>query len=101
VQANGQFLRRPPTGLDRFLSRRQGGSLDEVGNVIDSVQNDKNQAWINETRSIMFQVQRQPGTNTVEVVDRVKALIPNLNGSYRRCEAGDGLRPLRFRSAIR
>ena len=50
--------------------------LEELGDVFDSVQNDKNVAWFNNTRAIMFQVQRQPGTNTVEVVDRIKALMP-------------------------
>jgi HAE1 family hydrophobic/amphiphilic exporter-1 len=50
--------------------------LGELGRVIDGIQNDKEIAWINNTRSIMFQVQRQPGTNTVEVVDSIKALFP-------------------------
>jgi len=77
VQANGQVL-TAPAYRSLIVSYRNGRPvrLDEVGDVIDSVQNDKNMAWINDTRSIMFQVQRQPGTNTVEVVDRVKALIP-------------------------
>ena len=77
VQANGQVL-NAPAFRPLIISYRNGSAvrLDEVGEVLDSVQNDKNVAWINDTRSIMFQVQRQPGTNTVEVVDRVKALFP-------------------------
>jgi len=50
--------------------------LGDLGRVLDGIQNDKEIAWINNTRSIMFQVQRQPGTNTVEVVDSIKALFP-------------------------
>ena len=34
-------------------------------------------AWYNNTRAIMFQIQRQPGTNTVQVVDRIKSLLPS------------------------
>ena len=48
----------------------------DLGQVLDSVQDDKNYAWFGTKRSIMFAVQRQPGTNTVEVVDQIKALFP-------------------------
>ena len=48
----------------------------ELGQVIDSVENDKVAAWYNDTRTISLIVQRQPGTNTVEVVDRIKKLLP-------------------------
>ena len=49
--------------------------LDELGDVIDSVENNKVAGWYNDTRSISLMVQRQPGTNTVEVVDRIKELL--------------------------
>ncbi len=52
--------------------------LDEVAHVYDGVENDKTAAWFNGTRSIFLAVSRQPGTNTVAVVDAIKALIPNL-----------------------
>ena len=77
VQANGQL-----TNADQYSSlivMDNKGSpvrLGDLGRVIDGIQDDKQLAWINSTRSIMFQVQRQPGTNTVEVVDRIKALFP-------------------------
>jgi HAE1 family hydrophobic/amphiphilic exporter-1 len=51
--------------------------LEEIGRVIDSVENDKIASWYNETRAIVLAIQRQPGTNTVEVVDSVRKLIPN------------------------
>jgi len=52
--------------------------LDEVAQVIDSVSNDKIASWFNDKRSIILGIQRQPGTNTVEVADRIKALLPQL-----------------------
>jgi HAE1 family hydrophobic/amphiphilic exporter-1 len=50
--------------------------LGELGNVIDSVDNDKIVAWYDNKRAVILAVQRQPGTNTVEVVDNVKRLLP-------------------------
>ena len=43
---------------------------------IDSVENDKVASWLNGTRAIVLAVYRQPDANTVEVVDRVKAMLP-------------------------
>ncbi|MEI9812596.1 MAG: efflux RND transporter permease subunit [Acidobacteriota bacterium] len=77
VQANGQVM-NASAYRPLIIAYRNGAPvrLDEVGEVLDGVQQDKNFAWIGDRRSIMFQVQRQPGTNTVEVVDRIKALFP-------------------------
>ncbi len=50
--------------------------LGELGRVIDSVENDKVASWYNNTRAIVLAIQRQPGTNTVEVVDLIKKLLP-------------------------
>jgi HAE1 family hydrophobic/amphiphilic exporter-1 len=77
VEANGQLL--DAAAYRPLIVAYRNGSpvrLQELGQVIDGVQNDKNFAWFNTTRSIMFAVQRQPGVNTVEVVDRVKSLLP-------------------------
>ena len=52
--------------------------LQELGNVIDSVQNDQTAAWFVNTRSIVLAIQRQPGTNTVEVVDSILKVLPEL-----------------------
>ena len=50
--------------------------LEEVANVLDSVENNRVASWFNGRRSVTMAVQRQPGTNTVAVVDAIKALIP-------------------------
>ena len=54
--------------------------LQELGRVIDSVENDKIASWFNtskaKTRAVILAIQRQPGTNTVEVVDSIKNLLP-------------------------
>jgi HAE1 family hydrophobic/amphiphilic exporter-1 len=50
--------------------------LEQLGNVIDSVENDKLIAWMNDVRGVILAVSRQPGTNTVEVVDNIRRLLP-------------------------
>jgi len=51
--------------------------LEQLGHVLDSVQNDKIASWYNDTRAIVLTIQRQPGANTVEVVDSIKKMLPN------------------------
>jgi len=55
--------------------------LQDIGRVIDSVENDKVASWYNDTRAIILAIQRQPGTNTVEVVDSVRELLPKLRAA--------------------
>jgi len=50
--------------------------MDEIGNVVDGVENDKTAAWFIDQRAIILAIQRQPGTNTVEVAKAVRALLP-------------------------
>jgi len=50
--------------------------LEELGRVTDSVENNKAAAWYNKNRGIILAVYRQPGTNTIQVVDSVKKLLP-------------------------
>jgi hydrophobic/amphiphilic exporter-1 (mainly G- bacteria), HAE1 family len=55
--------------------------LDEVAQVYDGVENERNASWSNGTRTIYLAIQRQPNTNTVEVVDGIKAMLPGLQQS--------------------
>ncbi len=50
--------------------------LEELGRVIDSVENNRAVAWFDGVRGVILAIQRQPGTNTVEVVDNIKKLLP-------------------------
>ncbi len=77
VEANGQVM-DAAAYRPLVVSYRNGSPvrLQDLGDVIDGVQNDKIITWLNNTPSIMFQVMRQPGTNTVDVVDKVNALFP-------------------------
>jgi HAE1 family hydrophobic/amphiphilic exporter-1 len=52
--------------------------LEEVARVYDGVENDKTASWYNESRTIYLAVQRQPGTNTVAIVDSIRALLPQI-----------------------
>jgi multidrug efflux pump len=55
--------------------------LSDVANVIEGVENMTQAAWMNLTPAIIVNIQRQPGTNTIAVVDRVKALLPQLKNT--------------------
>src|SRR5437016_6129348 len=55
--------------------------LSDVANVIDGVENARQAAWANQTAAVILNIQRQPGANIIAVVDRVKALLPQLKTS--------------------
>jgi hydrophobic/amphiphilic exporter-1 (mainly G- bacteria), HAE1 family len=78
VQATGQ-LTTAEAYRPIIVAYRNGSPvrLEEIGSVIDSVENDKVASWFNNTRSIILSIQRQPGTNTVEVVDNIRKLLPS------------------------
>ena len=78
VQADGQLTDaaayRPLT-----VAWRDGAPvrLAQLGTVTDSVENDKTAAWFIDQRSVILAVQRQPGTNTVDVVQAIRDLLPS------------------------
>ena len=77
LQATGQ-LNDAAAYRPLIVTYRNGSPvrLGDLGRVIDSVQTDKVAAWYNGTRGIILAIQRQPGTNTIEVVDSIKKLLP-------------------------
>jgi hydrophobic/amphiphilic exporter-1 (mainly G- bacteria), HAE1 family len=79
ILSNGQLQDAAQFG-PVIVAYRNGAPvrLNELGRVIDSVQDDKTAAWYNNDRAIVLAIQRQPGTNTVEVVDAVNRLLPRL-----------------------
>ncbi|MDZ7965987.1 MAG: efflux RND transporter permease subunit [Nostoc sp. DedSLP03] len=79
VQTNGQ-LEDAAAYRQLIVSYKDGMPiyLNQLGRIVDSVENDKVASWYNNTRAIILTIQRQPGTNTVQVVDTIKKLLPDL-----------------------
>ncbi|HET6230580.1 MAG TPA: efflux RND transporter permease subunit [Longimicrobiaceae bacterium] len=79
LQASGQL-----TDADQFrqmtIAYRNGAAvrLGDVANVLDGVENTRVAAWLRDQRSVTLAIQRQPGTNTVEVANAVKKMLPQL-----------------------
>jgi HAE1 family hydrophobic/amphiphilic exporter-1 len=82
VQANGQ-LKNAAAFRPMIVAYHNGHPvrLEELGHVSDSVQNDKGAAWFDNTRAVLLAIQRQPGANTVQVVDDIKKLLPQFRAS--------------------
>ena len=77
VQATGQLY--DAEAFQPIIVAYRNGSpvrLGELGRVIDSVQTDKVAAWFKDKRGIVLAIQRQPGVNTIEVVESIKKLLP-------------------------
>src|SRR6202008_1235946 len=55
--------------------------LSDVAEVIDGAENIRQAAWMGDQPAIIVNIQRQPGANLIEVVDRVKQLLPQLQSS--------------------
>ena len=84
IQASGQ-LTRAEAYRNLVVTYRNGSPvrLQDLAKVFDSIENDKSAAWYynrqdGARRGIILSIQKQPGTNTVDVVDRVNALLPGL-----------------------
>jgi multidrug efflux pump len=55
--------------------------LSDVADAIDDAENVKQAAWMNEKPAVIVNIQRQPGANVIEVVDRIKKLLPQLESA--------------------
>ena len=82
IDANDQLL----TSKDYrpvIVAYRNGAPvmLSDVARVIDSSENVKQAAWMNSVPAVIMNIQRQPGANIIEVVDRVKELLPHLTST--------------------
>jgi HAE1 family hydrophobic/amphiphilic exporter-1 len=77
VQANGQLFKAADYAKI-IVAYRNGRPvrLGELGNVRDDVENNQTMAWFRGKPGFILAVQKQPGTNAVEVSDRVRALLP-------------------------
>jgi hydrophobic/amphiphilic exporter-1 (mainly G- bacteria), HAE1 family len=77
VQANGQMMSAAPY-RQLIVAYRNGAPvrLDQIGNVYDSIQDTKLANWINGVRGVILAIQKQPGTNTIEIANNIKKLLP-------------------------
>src|SRR6185437_4755386 len=82
IDANDQ-LRSAAEYRDVIIAYRNGAPihLSDVADIVDGAENAKLAAWMNDTPAIIVNVQRQPGANVIEVVDRVKQLLPSLTAA--------------------
>ena len=79
VQATGQLT--TAAAYRPIIVAYRGGNpvrLADLGQSLNSVSNDKVASWFNNSRAIILAIQRQPGTNTIEVVDSINQLLPTL-----------------------
>jgi hydrophobe/amphiphile efflux-1 (HAE1) family protein len=79
LDATGQ-LQRAADYMPVIVAWQNGAPVrvSDVATAIDSVENDKVASWLDGTRAILLAVYRQPDANTVEVVDHIKALLPQI-----------------------
>ncbi len=82
IDANDQIL----SGHEykKVIIAYQNGApiyLSDVANVVDGVENTRQAAWMNDVPAVIVNVQRQPGANIIQVVDRIKTLLPTLSNT--------------------
>ena len=79
INANDQ-ISSPQEYLDLVIAYRNGNPvhLKDVAKVVSGAENVKLGAWANTTPAVILNVQRQPGANVIQVVDNIKALLPQL-----------------------
>ncbi len=96
VESSGQLT--DAADFSRLIVGIRDGApltLGEVATVIDGVENDAIASWYNDQRAIVLAIQRQPGTNTVAVVDAIRKLLPTIDAEL---PAGASLEVLLDRS---
>jgi len=82
IDANDQ-LRSAAEYKSVVVAYRNGAPvyLSDVANIVDDAENVRLAAWMNEVPAIVLNIQRQPGANVIEVVDRIKRQLPQLQAS--------------------
>jgi hydrophobic/amphiphilic exporter-1 (mainly G- bacteria), HAE1 family len=78
IESNGQLL--SASAYKPIIIGMHNGfpvRLNQIARVIDSVQNDKEAGYYNDSPAVILAVLRQPGANTIQVVDQIKDLLPN------------------------
>ena len=82
IGANDQLLSSADYAPLIIAYRNNGPvRVSDVATVVDDTENVRQAAWMNETPAVIVNIQRQPGANIIAVVDRIKALLPQLHAS--------------------
>ncbi|MFJ4193427.1 MdtB/MuxB family multidrug efflux RND transporter permease subunit [Pseudomonas sp. NPDC089534] len=79
LDANDQ-LKSPEDYANLILAYKNGAPLrlKDVAQIVDGAENERLAAWANQNQAVLLNIQRQPGANVIEVVDRIKALLPSI-----------------------
>ncbi|MGY4527675.1 MdtB/MuxB family multidrug efflux RND transporter permease subunit [Pseudomonas sp. TE21394] len=79
LDANDQ-LRSPEEYANLILAYNNGAPLrlKDVAEIVDGAENERLAAWANDNHAVLLNIQRQPGANVIEVVDRIKNLLPSI-----------------------
>jgi len=82
INANDQ-IRKPSEYNDLVVAYRNGApvKLSDVARATEGAENTKLAAWMNTDEAVIVNIQRQPGANVIEVVDRIQALLPQLRAA--------------------
>ncbi|SFI38033.1 multidrug efflux pump [Pseudomonas guineae] len=82
LDANDQ-LKSVDEYRELILAYKDGATLrlKDVASIIDGAENQRLAAWANRNEAVLVNVQRQPGANVIDVVDRIQTLLPNLTQS--------------------
>ena len=82
LSTNDQLL-KPDAYNDLIVAYRNGAPvrIRDIGKAIDGPENDLVAGWYNNKRAIIVAIQREPGANVIETVERIKSLLPQLQTS--------------------
>lgn len=82
LDANDQ-LKTPEEYAELILTYENGAALrlKDVADIIAGAENERLAAWANESRAVLLNIQRQPGANVIDVVERIQVLLPEVTAS--------------------
>ncbi len=82
LDANDQ-LKSPEEYAELILTYENGAALrlKDIASIVDGAENERLAAWANRSQAVLLNIQRQPGANVIEVVERIQALLPEVTAS--------------------
>jgi len=82
LDANDQ-LKTPEEYAELILTYQDGAALrlKDVADIVDGAENERLAAWANDSQAVLLNIQRQPGANVIEVVERIQVLLPEVKAS--------------------